>query len=194
VTIVSTVRRMDLGATQSLPVTVVVSRRARPGQETALTAWARGITGVAERFPGHLGAQIHEPTPPDHEDLVIVFGFGTAEQLQAWERSPERAEWLRRADAVSEGGQQAHTLETLASLFTPPGRTGIAPPRWKSAVVIALSLYPLSLLVALVVTPHLGGLPVPLRSLATTLLVVPLMVWVAVPTVSKLLRRWLATG
>jgi antibiotic biosynthesis monooxygenase (ABM) superfamily enzyme len=182
---------MDLGATQSLPVTVVVSRRARPGQEKALAAWAHGITEEASRFPGHLGAQIHESAPPDHEDLVIVFGFSNAEQLQAWENSPERADWLRRAAAVSEGDQQAHTLETLASLFTSPGQTGVAPPRWKSATVIALSLYPLSLLVALLVTPHLGGLPVPLRSLTTTVLIVPLMVWVAVPTVSRLLRSWL---
>jgi hypothetical protein len=158
---------VELGAPQALPVTVVVSRRARPGQASALAAWARGITDAAATFPGHLGAQVHEPTPPDHEDLVIVFGFSTAEQLQTWEHSPERAQWLRTADAVSEGGQRAHSLETIASLFTAPGTTGVAPPRWKSAVVIALSLYPLSVLVALGVAPHLGA-------------------------VSRLLRPWLA--
>lgn len=177
---------------QSLPVTVVVSRRARPGHEAELVEWARGVQEAAARFPGHLGARIHEPAPPDNETLVIVFGFATAEQLHAWEHSPERAAWLRKADALSEGDQQNHTLETFASLFTRPGATGVAPPRWKSATVILLAIYPLSVLVALVVAPYLGGLPVPLRSLVTSVIIVPLMVWFAVPTVSKLLRRWLA--
>jgi antibiotic biosynthesis monooxygenase (ABM) superfamily enzyme len=183
---------MDLQPPTSLPVTVVVSRRARPGREADLVAWAGGIRDAAARFPGHLGAQIHEPTPPSNEDLVIVFGFSTADQLHAWEASAERAEWLVQGDEVSVGGQRTHTLETLASLFTEPGTTGVAPPRWMSATVILLSIYPLSLLLGLVVSPRLGGLPVWLRSLVTSLIIVPLMVWVAVPTVSKLLRRWLA--
>jgi antibiotic biosynthesis monooxygenase (ABM) superfamily enzyme len=170
---------------------VVVSRRARPGREAELVRWAAEVTAAASAFPGHLGAQVYEPAPPDHEDLVIVFGFATAEQLARWERSPERTGLIRRADELSVGTQHAHTLETLATLFSAPGTAAVAPPRWKTATVIALAIYPLTLLVALLVSPHLSSLPVPLRSLATTVLIVPLMTWVAVPAVSRLLGGWL---
>jgi antibiotic biosynthesis monooxygenase (ABM) superfamily enzyme len=179
-------------ATPSLPVTVVVSRRARAGREGDLEQWAQGVCAAAAQFPGHLGAQIHQPSVPENADLVIVFGFEAAGELAEWERSDVRAEWLRRAEPLSDGGQQVHTVQTLAGLFTAPGRPMVPPPRWKSAVVICLALYPLSLLVALLIAPHLGGLPVAGRSLVSTALVVPLMVWVAVPAVSRLLRRWLA--
>jgi hypothetical protein len=185
---------MDVDAPLALPVTVVVSRRARPGRDGDLVRWAAEVTAAAAAFPGHLGAQVHEPAPPDHEDLVIVFGFATAAQLAVWESSSERVALLRRADALSVGNQQAHTLETLATLFSAPGTAAVSPPRWKTATVIGLGLYPLALLVALLISPHLGALPVPLRSLITTVLIVPLMTWVAVPTVSRLLGGWLRRG
>lgn len=182
---------MDVEAPRQLPVTVVVARRPRAGHEADLERWAHGVCAGAGRFPGHLGAQVYPPSPPDRTDLVIVFGFGTAAQLAAWEHSPERAQWLQRAEPISEGGQHSPPLQVLAGLFGAAGTPMVPPPRWKSAVVIALSIYPLSLVLALLVSPHLGGLAAPVRTVVTTALVVPMMVWVAVPLVTRALSGWL---
>jgi len=79
------------------------------------------VAAAAGRFPGHLGAHVHDSSHPTATKLVIVFGFATAAQLAAWEASTERAEWLERADQLSEGGQRTQTVENFAALFATPG-------------------------------------------------------------------------
>jgi hypothetical protein len=174
-----------------LPVSVVVSRRPAPGREAALVDWAHGVVAAAGGFDGHLGAHVYPPSPPEREDLVIAFSFTDAHTLSAWEHSTVRADWLRRAAPLVEGPSRAHAVDALASLFAGPGSPA-APARWKSALVIALALYPASLLVNGLLTPHLAGWPLPLRLLVPTALIVPWMVWGGVPWLSRLLRPWLA--
>ena len=173
-----------------LPVSVVVSRRPAPGRAGDLVAWAHDIVAAAQEFDGHLGAQVYPPSPPDREDLVIAFSFTDAHALSAWEHSAVRAEHLRRAEPLVAGPSRAHAVDALESLFSGPGAP--APPRWKTAVVILLALYPASLLVNGLLTPHLAGWPLPLRLLVPTVLIVPWMVWGGVPWLSRLLRGWLA--
>ena len=75
------------------------------------------------------------------------------------------------------------------------------PPRWKFAIVILLGLYPLLIIVLPVMgrifdTPYLGvpitvGPEFLIRTLVTVLIVVPLMIWVAVPLLMRVFRGWL---
>jgi antibiotic biosynthesis monooxygenase (ABM) superfamily enzyme len=78
------------------------------------------------------------------------------------------------------------------------------PPKWKFAVIVLLGLYPLLIIIIPLMgrvfdTPYLG-VPVTIgpelltRTLVTVLIVVPLMVWVAIPLVTKLLRPWVQRG
>ena len=64
------------------PVTVVVSRRAAPGRESDLEAWFSGVVDAAGQFPGHLGAEVYRPAPPENLDHVLVFRFATHSDLQ----------------------------------------------------------------------------------------------------------------
>ena len=63
----------------------------------------------------------------------------------------------------------------------------IGPPRWKSMLVIWLSVYPLVTTLAALLGPHLRDLPVPLQPLVMTLLLVPARTLVMLPLVSRLL-------
>lgn len=65
------------------------------------------------------------------------------------------------------------------------------PPRYKQAIVVWLAIYPTITIILLALGPRLEALPIPLRTLALTLLLVPLMVYVLVPTLNRLLHRWL---
>lgn len=180
-----------------LPVTVVVSRQPKPGREADLVAWAHAVAEAASAFPGHLGAQVFAPRPPDRSDLVIVFSFRTARELADWEHSAVRQEWLARADAISQGAQHGHALTGFESIFAPSvGATKSPPPRWKTGVIIGLALFPLSLLLNLVVTPYLPAsgnvlVDVLVRVTVSVLVIVPYMVYFAVPRLTKALRGWL---
>ena len=65
------------------------------------------------------------------------------------------------------------------------------PPRYKTSVVIWLAIYPLVTLVQLLLGPWLSRFPVPVAALILTLLLVPLMTYVMMPLLERLLGSWL---
>jgi antibiotic biosynthesis monooxygenase (ABM) superfamily enzyme len=175
-----------------LPVTVVVSRRPVAGRQAELIDWANGITEAAAAFPGHLGAQIYPPSPPEREDLVIAFSFATADDLSAWEHSPQRQDWLDRARTLMVGSQQAHAVSGFEGLFSPTVHATRTPvPRWKTATVIGLAIFPMSLLINWLLGPHISSWNVVPRVALSTLIVVPYMTWVGVPNLTRWLHGWL---
>lgn len=177
---------------ERLPVSVVVSRRPAPGRERDLATWADGVSAAAAAFPGHLAARVYRPDPPDRDDLVIAFTFTDASSLSAWEVSDIRRSWLAAAEPLTQGGQQTHAVSGFESLFAPGVHaTASPPPRWKTAVIIALALYPASLAVGWLITPRLPDLPLPGRVLVSTLVIVPYMVWIGVPWATRWMQRWL---
>ena len=69
---------------------------------------------------------------------------------------------------------------------TPP----VPPKKWKTALVIWIAIYPtLTLLIALF-GEHLLLLPLPLRTLVMTAVLVPLLVFVLVPALHKVFGGW----
>jgi antibiotic biosynthesis monooxygenase (ABM) superfamily enzyme len=175
-----------------LPVTVVVSRRPAPGREIELEEWARGLVDLSTRFPGHLDGDVM-PSPDTGGDLVVALSFVNADAAHDWEHSPERDSWLARADGLVDGPARPQSLSGFESIFA-VSTSGNAVPRWKTAVVIALAIYPASLAVQLVLGPASIGWPLPVRVAVSTLLLVPFMVWLGVPWLSARLDRWLHRG
>jgi len=174
------------------PVTLVLSRTARPGREADLEAWARGVVAAAAGFPGHLGAEVHRPAPPDQTDLVIIYRFATSGDLARWNASAERARWLRQAEPLTEGGARLQVVSGLDGWFALPGRRPVPPPpRWKTAVITAPVIYLLVVALSLVAGPVLAELPLAVRTAATTLVLVPVMTWGVMPPLTRLLRSWL---
>ncbi|MBK9738457.1 MAG: hypothetical protein IPO93_02845 [Actinobacteria bacterium] len=175
-----------------LAVTVVVSRRPAPGREDELTAWGQGISEAATRFPGHLAVQLYPPTAPDREDLVIAFSFATAADLSAWEGSSVRREWLAKAQPLVEGPTRPQSVSGFEGIFAPSVQAmSSPPPRWKTASIIAMALYPASLLINWLVIPQVVAWNIFLRVALSTLLIVPWMTWLGVPYLTKWLRPWL---
>jgi antibiotic biosynthesis monooxygenase (ABM) superfamily enzyme len=177
-------------------VTVTVSRLPLPGCEDALHLWALGMVEQAKTFPGHRGAGVFPPIPGVQPEQVIAFSFATQDDLDRWQTSNVRQEWLARAATLTRAPATRHILTGLEGLFAAQDRSPVVPPpRWKTAVTIWIAVYPLTVLLNLLLMPLVGDWSLPLRALVTTLLLAPLMVYLGVPFVSKmLLARWLARG
>lgn len=67
------------------------------------------------------------------------------------------------------------------------------PKKWKMAILIWIAIYPTVTLTAIL----FGNLfekidPLPLRTLASTIIVVPIAVYALVPALQKLLNNWLS--
>ncbi len=174
------------------PVTAVASRRVRPGREREFEDWATGILGAVNEFPGYLGSEVFRPgDDPDDDEYRIVFRFDQASNMRAWEGSDERRRWLKRAEPLIHE-EKIKVLTGLETWFTRPSRPGEpAPPRYKMAVVTWLAVYPLITLILVLLGPVLGLLPMLVRTLVLTALMVTLMTYVIMPRMTRLFSFWL---
>jgi len=78
----------------------------------------------------------------------------------------------------------------------PPG----PPPKWKFAVIVLLGLYPVLIIIIPVVGRVFYEVPFTItteflaRTAITVLIAVPLMVWGAIPLLSRIFRSWLQSS
>jgi antibiotic biosynthesis monooxygenase (ABM) superfamily enzyme len=183
----------ELPADAHGPVTTTVTRRIKPGHEAAYEAFLAGISGAARAFPGYLGIEVFRPTPSGHGgEYRTVYRFDSLAHLHGWLDSPERAAWLQRAEPHVAGPMRTQVLTGLEGWFTLPTQPGLPPPpRYKMAVLTWATIFPLITLVVVATAPLLGSLPLVVRLAVTTGVTVPLMTWVVMPRVTRLLHRWL---
>jgi antibiotic biosynthesis monooxygenase (ABM) superfamily enzyme len=173
------------------PVTTTVTRRVKPGHEAAYEEFLEGIIGAASRFPGHLGVEVFRPTGPGGE-YRIVYRFDSAAHLQSWLDSDEHAAWLERAEPHAAGPIRRQFLTGLEGWFTLPAEPGAPPPPpYKMALVTWSLIFPLITAIVYFLGPTLARIPLVPRLAITTGIAVPVMTWILMPRVTRLLRGWL---
>lgn len=65
------------------------------------------------------------------------------------------------------------------------------PSKWKFALMVWIAIYPSITVVQLTIGNQIVSLPLPLRTLIMTGILVPLMVYVLLPFLRKILGNWL---
>jgi antibiotic biosynthesis monooxygenase (ABM) superfamily enzyme len=181
----------------ALPVTVSVTRHVDPAHADEIVAWIQAGFSLAQRFPGFLGSGWVRPSTGSDE-WHMLYRFDSAASLADWEASSQRRWWLDSAQGlVGESRKEQRT--GIEGWFDPPQEHDVqdlrpaapAPPRWKQAVMIWFAFFPLSLLVSYLfgeVAPDVALVP---RVLLSTLLMTPVMTYVALPQLTRRLEWWL---
>lgn len=176
----------------SSPLTVVVSRRVKKGQETAFEKLSSQMTERAAKFPGYLGATMFRPSSPDDPEYRIVFKFRDRETLTAWEESQERAELLEQIESLLVKPSEREVTSGIVTWFSLPGQNPVKPPpKWKMTFVSWLALYPAVTLVFVLFGDLLAQIPLLLRTMAVTIVVMVLMSYVLMPRMTKWFAFWL---
>ncbi|QTN42303.1 antibiotic biosynthesis monooxygenase [Marinobacter salsuginis] len=174
------------------PLTVVVSRRVRKGQQEAFEALSSQMTERASRFPGYLGTAMFRPASPDDPEYRIVFKFRDRETLTAWEESEERAELLEQIESLLVQPSEREVTSGIVTWFTLPGQNPVQPPpKWKMTIVSWLALYPAVTLVFVIFGDLLAQVPLLLRTMIVTIVVMGLMSYVLMPRMTKWFKFWL---
>ncbi|WP_428966671.1 antibiotic biosynthesis monooxygenase [Micromonospora fluostatini] len=183
----------------AVPVTVAITRQADPSRTSEMVAWMRAGTALAEAFPEFLGAGWvrHAPGSPQWH---MLYRFADAETLHHWEESPQRRWWLTSAQGMVEH-TRTERRTGIEGWFDPPREqvadvTGAAlpppsPPRWKQAVTIWLAFFPLSLTANLLASRLLPDGSLVVRTLLITLCLTPLMTYLVLPRITRVLHWWL---
>lgn len=182
-------------------VTVLITRRVRPGHGPAFEAAMDRMIQTARSFPGHLGGRVVRPGE-DADDgfglFHVIFAFDTDAHLRGWQQSEARAQGLEAVAPHIEGRQQVREVDGLGLWYAeprdpqgPPGPAHAPPPRWKVAVVTWLGIFPTVLALFLTVGPLMADWPLVPRVLVITLLVVLIMTWLVAPRLTRWLKHWL---
>ena len=169
----------------------VVRRRARPGCAEAYEALVGAMFADARQFPGYLSAELIPPAE-DGGEYQIVQRFAQQADLERWQASPVRAEWMERLAAVAEGEPEYRMLHGLDAWFAPAHVPVHHPPRrWKMTLLSWVGIFPTVALLLAFVAPWLAGLPFLLRTAVITALVAILMSYVIMPRLTRLAADWL---
>ena len=181
----------------SAPVTVSITRTVSPGRHDEMVAWIRAGSALAARFEGFLGSGWVRPAS-DSEEWHMLYRFADSGSLATWEASPQRAWWLGAAQGLV-GESTLERRTGIEGWFDPPTSYDVEdlrpaappPPRWKQAVVIFLVFYPLSVLANWASGHLVLDWPLPLRVLATVLVMTPIMTYLALPWITRRMEWWL---
>lgn len=173
------------------PVTVEVLRRPKPGRELDFEEYLTGISRAAMAHPGHLGTNIFRPADGSNQAYRVIFKFDRSSNLQRWESSEERAQWRALAETVSITCKREVTsgLEawfTLSEHIAEPH-----PSKHKMTLVVWLGIYMLVNIAFVTVGPFVESLPLLVRTLIITGLVVPVMTYFVLPFLTRLFGSWL---
>ena len=170
------------------PVTVTVARDVRADQRAAFEQWAGEILGLAAEFPGNLGTSLLRPGPGSTR-YHLVYRFADGESLARWERSAERQAALARVEHLSGDADYARVagLDSFFTAMTPP-RPG---PRWRLTVLTIAAVFAITLGFQLLVAPHVGSWPLPVRLLLSATVVVVLLGQVVMPRLTRWFGPWL---
>ncbi len=174
-------------------VTVLVTRRIKPGKESTFEKLMGDMIAVARTYPGHLGAQLVRPgDQPDCEPGLyqVVFAFDSDEHLQAWKDAPARSLGLAAIEPLAEGPAEMRQVIGMAHWFM-TGTRQTPPPRWKVAIVTWLGIFPTVLLLFILLGDQLAQWPLVPRVMTLTGMVVLIMTWVVAPQLTRWLRPWL---
>lgn len=174
------------------PVNLVIRRRVRRGHEDAYEALISEGLGLLNAIPGHRGTGVIRPAPGEAE-YTLISRFDSFRSAADWELSPQRTEWLARVEPYVDTLVSFEKQPGLEFWFTPPAAPALRqPPRWKMWLLTLIALYPVSVGSGLLLATVVGHWPLLLKAAPQMLVVVTLMTYVVMPTVTRWAAGWLS--
>ena len=171
----------------SEPVTLTVARTVLPGAEAQYVAWTDEVIATLRKFHGCLGAGVLHPGP-DGGEYQLVFRFVDGLHLREWERSPQRAALMARAERFVVSERVTRTVG-VENFFELPSRAEPKRPLWGRIATDVAWVYPVAIASSLIVAPRIALLPMWVRVVISSLLITAVMRLGVGPLRSKLRSR-----
>jgi antibiotic biosynthesis monooxygenase (ABM) superfamily enzyme len=145
------------------PVTITVARRVLPGWESEFLQWSDDLLSAIRLAPGCLGAAVFSPGEAGGE-YQIVARFANGVLLRAWERSDVRNELMDRSELFVIGVRLQRTVG-IEAWFEAASHAQPKRPWWKRLFIDVAWIYPVSMAMALFISPSFVSLPLAARVL-----------------------------
>lgn len=174
------------------PVTAVIMTKVIPGAETAFGEWHKRAEQAQAQFPGYMGCELQPPVPGFQDHWATLLRFDSAEHLNDWLTSPERAALIAEAQRFTERSMIRRARNGFSNWFSfGKDREGL-PPAWKNNYIVLLGLYPIVMLEILFLNPYLEWLPLPIANFIGNLISVGVLGWPVIWLLSMWMGWWLS--
>jgi len=150
-------------------VTVTISRTPRAGKRSEFDRWCTDMQEAVQSATGCLGATVLKPER-DSNVYHMVFRFVDALHLREWERSEVRQALRDRADDLVESERVTVTAGT-EEFFRAQGEVDRHRSAFGKFIADVAWVYPVALIIAIAVAPHLAKLDVIPRVLVSTFVI-----------------------
>jgi antibiotic biosynthesis monooxygenase (ABM) superfamily enzyme len=149
-------------------VTVTIARTVASEYRDQFDQWCEDMMKVVRKAPGCLGATVFFPRPG--EDVYhSVFRFQDAVSLRRWDKSIERREMLSRVEHMIISERVTATAGS-EEFFRAQSESEKSRGKIHKFVTDLLWVYPVGLISAVLLAPHLARMPIWERVLITTLI------------------------
>lgn len=174
-------------------VTEVFVTQVEPENVEAYQKWMSKIHQVEATFPGFKGVYVQSPSSTGGKNWITLLQFDTAENLDRWLTSPERAEVLEEAKSLIHSLDNHRLTSPFGSWFGSIAKeSGALPPVWKQTLIILLVLFPIVMLELMFLMPKLGSLPMAVSTFIGNAISVSLISWPCMPIAVFFLNWWLS--
>ncbi|TQF73863.1 antibiotic biosynthesis monooxygenase [Rhodococcus spelaei] len=174
------------------PGTAVFEHAVAPGRESRFVAAQARLASVIAEFPGFEGSAVLGPRGAGR--WFSVLRFRTDRQLAVWMASSRRHEALPelRSELTEDFAVVASSTPFGSILRVQDGRAAVTP-RWKTAMLVLLVLYPTVMTLSRFLTPHFvdWGAPLWLSTWLGQIASVALLTFTLMPAATRRFRRWL---
>jgi len=177
------------GSKRFMPIHIAIIRRVRPGCEAEFQEALREFFQTSFSHGGVLGASMLIPPPGSAtREYGILRTFASEMERDAFYESPMFKGWEERARKLTEGDPVYRQLNGLEAWFRSSHNP---PPRWKMAVATFLGVFPVAMVLNLTLGPLIRSWPFLISSAVFNACMVMLLTWVVMPSVTRILHRWL---
>ena len=175
--------------------TVVITHHVLHGKQQEYENWLNEIGPLCRSSIGNIDWQIIRPIPDLTFVYTVIIRFDTVENLRNWMESEEREKLIEKANPWFAKDDSYYIKSGLDFLFPPENQNAKPPVRWKQYLVTWSAIYPLSLLIPLLILPGLHYIGFPknryIESLIISGTIVFIMVYLLMPSYTKLIKNWL---
>ena len=171
------------------PVSIVITRKVRPGHEADFEQAVREWIPRAIEFPGHEGVLMLHPHAAGRE-YGAVLRFHSLESWTAFENSDEYKDFLGRIRPFLEADANVDAVTGLEAWFRWTGGSS-PPPRWKMALVTWVGVCLAVGILGAVIGPGMASWSWLPRLLVMNAAVVAALTWGVMPVLTRQFRGWL---
>lgn len=171
-------------------VVEVIITQVKPGREAAYRDWETRIQQAQSKFAGYRGSYVQPPVAGEL-GWTTLMRFDTADQLDTWLKSPERAALVKESESLVDYAHLQRMGTSFPGWFPTDPQTGKGPPNWKAAMLVLLGLFPIVMLEARFLSPQLAGVNSSLGMFIGNVISVGLTTYLTMPLFIKTFGWWL---